>query len=67
MFLFRLILLILAAVMGRRLYRAFKGAGQKQANREKDTVHTPGEGQAEPGYSDLTEQGIDDADFEEIP
>jgi hypothetical protein len=67
MFLMRLLLLLLVGIMARRLYRGFKAAGQMKRRQETDEVQTPGGGPGEPGYPDLTEQGIDDADFEEIP
>ncbi len=67
MFLIRLLLLLLVGIMVRRLYRGLKAAGQKK---RRPKVDDPGMSSADPadaGYTDLTEQGIDDADFEEIP
>ena len=65
--LMRLLLLFLVGLMARRIYRAVKGAGQKRRRPPRENVETPGGGQADSGFTDLTEQGIDDADFEEIP
>ncbi|MDX2473059.1 MAG: hypothetical protein QNL91_05075 [Candidatus Krumholzibacteria bacterium] len=53
--------------MVRRLYRGLKAAGQKKRRPKVDDPGTPGGDPADAGYADLTEQGIDDADFEEIP
>jgi hypothetical protein len=67
MFLIRLLLWLLVGIMVRRLYRAFKAAGQKKRRPKVDDPGTPGGDPADADYADLTEQGIDDADFEEIP
>ncbi len=67
MFLMRLLLLFLFGIMLRRLYRAFRSNMQRGASQKRDGVNSPSGEQADPDYADLTEQGIDDADFEEIP
>lgn len=67
MFLVRLFFLILVGITARRLYRAFKGKSAGKGFGQSETVHTPGADQTSSEPSDLTEQGIDDADFEEIP
>ena len=67
MFLIRLLLLLLVGIMVRRLYRGFKAVRQKKRRPKADDARTPDGGPDDAGYADLTEQGIDDADFEEIP
>ncbi len=64
MFVMRLLLLFLLGLVIRRVYRAVRTAkrslGAKQTGIRSEKI--PDE-----GFRDLTEQGIDDADFEEIP
>ncbi len=62
MSLMRLLLLFLLGLMARRLFLAFRRS-QSQERPSAGAERAP----EEPRYSDLTEQGIDDADFEEIP
>ena len=65
MFLLRLVLLLIFFMMIRRIYRSWRSA-MVERKRKPDT--DAGQKKAsEADYSDLTEQGIDDADFEEIP
>ncbi len=63
----RILLLFLLGMMVRRLYLSFRNAAKARRSRENDQVRNPGHEPTDPGYTDLTEQGIDDADFEEIP
>jgi hypothetical protein len=59
----RILLLILLFLMGRRLYRAFRDTGRPRVRRsEPNPAPKPGQ-----KMKDLTDQDIDDADFEEIP
>ena len=63
MTLIRLILLVFVGFMARRLYLALKSPG-RSGSRKSTTSPTP---EATAGMKDLTDQDIDDADFEEIP
>jgi hypothetical protein len=68
MFILRLILLFIFGLLVRRVYLAFKSAtsgGRPDPNHGKP----PGKDDSDkpPAMDDLTEQDIDDADFEEIP
>lgn len=65
MFLLRLVLLVFLAMMIRRIYRSWRKVASLKGQKSDGPVHTDPPEQAK--YSDLTEQGIDDADFEEIP
>ncbi len=68
MFLMRLILLVLLGLMLRRIFRAVRSVAKRETRRRQDPgVRTPPNQRPSTEYSDLTEQGIDDADFEEIP
>ena len=69
MFLFRLVLVVLLILAVRRLFRSLSGGGAtgrgarpKDAGGQSDRADS-----RNPDYDGLTEQGIDDADFEEIP
>ena len=65
--LIRLLLLFFVGLMVRRLFKATFGRGQRSTE-PKNPDGKPGEtGESGANYTDLTEQGIDDADFEEIP
>ena len=67
MSLMRLLLLFLLGIMLRRLLKPLwsrKNARSKGSATDGDRNGTATDA---PGYADLTEQGIDDADFEEIP
>ena len=60
----RILLLFLLFLMGRRLYRAFRDTGRPRVRRPgPDRADKPGQKK----MKDLTDQDIDDADFEEIP
>jgi len=63
----RLLLLLLLGLMVRRLFRSFKGTRRYRAERPKTRSREDAEAGKATAYTDLTEQGIDDADFEEIP
>ncbi|MFT5232333.1 MAG: flagellar biosynthesis/type III secretory pathway M-ring protein FliF/YscJ [Candidatus Krumholzibacteriia bacterium] len=65
MFLLRLVLLLIFFMMIRRIFRSWRSA-MVERNRKPDTDAEEKKA-TEVDYSDLTEQGIDDADFEEIP
>ena len=68
MFLIRLFLLFFVGMMIRRLFRSIRSKAGKTSAQESEGVRQPGGSAADkPDYKDLTEQGIDDADFEEIP
>ena len=70
MFIIRFILLVFLGLMARRLYLAFKSRGPAAASRSGQGSAGPGKpgtNRPEHGMEDLTEQDIDDADFEEIP
>jgi hypothetical protein len=68
MMIFRLILLALLGLLGRRIYLALKGGSPARPGPSaRDRAHPPpGPDGAEP-LRDLTDQDISDADFEEIP
>ena len=67
MTLIRLILLVLVGAMIRRLYRSVRGGAAQTAGRRERTSSSQPPSADGREFSDLTEQGIDDADFEEIP
>ncbi len=67
MSLLRLILFFLLAMMIRRLFNSMRGSRNRgQGTRARENRSEAGT-ENDPAYTDLTEQGIDDADFEEIP
>lgn len=67
MFLIRLLLLFFVGTMIRRLYRTIRSSAGKRSAQESGGVRQPADKATKADYKDLTEQGIDDADFEEIP
>jgi hypothetical protein len=60
----RFILLVFLGLMVRRIYLSFKGRKRSEFGSNDGD---PGESSTERPMKDLTEQDIDDADFEEIP
>ncbi len=63
----RLLLFLLLGMMIRRLFLSFGKARKAKRQPESEQVRPPQGKPTEPDMADLTEQGIDDADFEEIP
>ncbi|MCB1182029.1 hypothetical protein KDM41_01245 [bacterium] len=64
MTLLRIILLILVVVLVRRLFATSRERSRRDG---AQTQRRADERSRERSYGDLTDQGIDDADFEEIP
>jgi len=69
MFLLKFVLLFILFMLIRRIFRFWRSLITKRTvkSRSHRDQEMPGQGAKEKQYSDLTEQGIDDADFEEIP
>jgi len=67
MFLIRLFLIFVLWMLIRRFYRNIKAMKARSKAGENQNVGHKSGAQPEADYKDLTEQGIDDADFEEIP
>jgi len=59
----RLILLVFVGYLARRLYLSWKSPGRSENRKSQASVQP----EAKAGMKDLTDQDIDDADFEEIP
>ncbi len=67
MFILRAAIAVILGVMLRRLYLLYRPSTKAEAGQRPESRGDTTMGQADRGYDDLTEQGIDDADFEEIP
>jgi hypothetical protein len=72
MILVRLFFLFIIGLFARRIWRAFKGQARpsyRPGSSEKSKAGNPSDQTKQPNgaISDITEQEIDDADFEEIP
>ena len=65
--LMRLLLLFLLGLMLRRLLQPLWRKGKKRQQSPAPPGGNAAKPDSEGNYADLTEQGIDDADFEEIP
>ncbi len=75
MILVRLFFLFLIGLFARRIWRAFKGQARpsnpgdfsRDSSGKSSSKSSSNKNQSNGAKSDITEQEIDDADFEEIP